>query len=199
MFGRKKKNGIEVTKLSSLIADNLHIVGDVHFTGGLRIDGRVEGNVFGKPGTKGLLVLSEKGIITGKVQAYDAVINGNITGDVDVEHFAELQVSANVVGNVRYRQLQLDCGATVEGKLVRIHDDAPDRQQPERQPERPATVTPPPVAAAPQRPVTPPASAVRTEPPPVTSRPPATATPAPRSESVASSSVADKDKLATPR
>src|SRR5690606_27005829 len=136
-----------------------HIVGDVHFTGGLRIDGRVEGNVFGKPGTKGLLVLSEKGIITGKVQAYDAVINGNITGDVDVEHFAELQVSANVVGNVRYRQLQLDCGATVEGKLVRIHDDAPDRQQAERQPERPATVTPPPAAAAPQRPAMPAARA----------------------------------------
>lgn len=197
MFGRKKKNGIEVTKLSSLIADNLHIVGDVHFTGGLRIDGRVEGNVFGKPGTKGLLVLSEKGIITGKVQAYDAVINGNITGDVDVEHFAELQVSANVVGNVRYRQLQLDCGATVEGKLVRIHDDAPDRQQAERQPERPATVTPPPAVAAPQRPAMP---AARAEtPPPVPSRPPATATPASRSESPVSSSSADKDKLATPR
>lgn len=198
MFGRKKKNGIEVTKLSSLIADNLHIVGDVHFTGGLRIDGRVEGNVFGKPGTKGLLVLSEKGIITGKVQAYDAVINGNITGDVDVEHFAELQVSANVVGNVRYRQLQLDCGATVEGKLVRIHEDAPDRQQAERQPERPATVTPPPAAAAPQRPVTPPAPAARAETASaLPSRPPATATPATRSESAASSATADK--LATPR
>jgi cytoskeletal protein CcmA (bactofilin family) len=127
MFGKRKKSGIEVTKLSSLIADNLHIVGDVHFSGGLRIDGRVEGNVFCKQGTKGLLVLSEKGFITGKVHTYDAVINGNITGDLEVEHFAELQVSANVVGNVRYRQLQMDCGATVEGKLVRIHEDASGR------------------------------------------------------------------------
>ncbi|MDX5444552.1 MAG: polymer-forming cytoskeletal protein [Zoogloeaceae bacterium] len=127
MFGKRKKGGIEVAKLSSLIADNLHIVGDVHFSGGLRIDGRVEGNVFCKQGTKGLLVLSEKGFITGKVHTYDAVINGNITGDLEVEHFAELQVSANVVGNVRYRQLQMDCGATVEGKLVRIHEDASER------------------------------------------------------------------------
>ena len=123
MFGSKKKGSIEVAKLSSLIADNLHIVGDVHFSGGLRVDGSIEGNVFGKPGGKGLVVLSEKGSISGKVQAYDAVINGTISGDIDVEHFLELQSNANVTGNLRYRQLQMDCGATVDGKLMRVHDD----------------------------------------------------------------------------
>ncbi|AUN95100.1 bactofilin family protein [Pseudazoarcus pumilus] len=122
MFGSKKKGAIEVAKLSSLIADNLHIVGDVHFSGGLRVDGSIEGNVIGKPGGKGLVVLSEKGSITGKVQAYDAVINGTICGDIDVEHFLELQSNANVTGNLRYRQLQMDCGATVDGKLMRVHE-----------------------------------------------------------------------------
>jgi cytoskeletal protein CcmA (bactofilin family) len=152
MFGKKKKGGIEVTKLSSLIADNLHIVGDVHFSGGLRIDGRVEGNVFCKPGTKGLLVLSEKGIIAGKVHTYDAVINGNINGDLEVEHFAELQIGANVVGNVRYRQLQMDCGATVEGKLVRIHEDADQHAARVEVPPMPARTPPlrtePPLSSA---------------------------------------------------
>lgn len=123
MFGSKKKGSIEVAKLSSLIADNLHIVGDVHFSGGLRVDGSIEGNVFGKPGGKGLVVLSEKGSISGKVQAYDAVINGTISGDIDVEHFLELQSNANVTGNLRYRQLQMDCGATVDGKLMRVHEE----------------------------------------------------------------------------
>lgn len=122
MFGRKRKNGIEVTKLSSLIADNLHIIGDVHFSGGLRVDGRIEGNVYGKPGEKSLLVLSDKGIIAGKVHVHDAVINGDVTGDLEVDHFVELQDHSNVVGNVRYRQLQMDCGATVDGQLVRIQD-----------------------------------------------------------------------------
>lgn len=125
MFGSKKKGAIEVAKLSSLIADNLHIVGDVHFSGGLRVDGSIEGNVIGKHGGKGLVVLSEKGSITGKVQAYDAVINGTISGDIDVEHFLELQSNANVTGNLRYRQLQMDCGATVDGKLMRVHDEEP--------------------------------------------------------------------------
>lgn len=189
MFGRKKNNRIEVTKLSSLVADNMHIIGDVHFSGGLRIDGIVEGNVYGKPGTKGLLVLSEKGVINGKVQAYDAVINGNINGDLEVEHFAELQISANVVGNVRYRHLQLDCGATVEGKLVRIHEDAPPSER--RPADRPATVMPvgapagrlEPAAASEGRP----AAAVR----------PAAVTP--RTEPAAPAAGPDKDKAATQR
>lgn len=192
MFGKKKKGGIEVTRLSSLIADNLHIVGDVHFSGGLRIDGHVEGNVFGKPGTKGLLVLSENGVITGKVHTYDAVINGNITGDLDVEHFAELQVSATVVGNVRYRQLQMDCGSTVEGKLVRIYDDAVER------PAARVEVSPP------ARPAVPPASAaVRSESPAVTGAPAVTPRPAapamPRPDAPAATAALDKDKLTASR
>jgi|GEM_PF-246088 len=124
MFGRKKRNKyIEVTRLSSLIADNLHVVGDVHFTGGLRIDGRVEGRVVGDGDEKSLVVLSEKGCVVGGVHSYDAVINGRILGDLVVEHFLELQAGASVSGNIRYRQLQMDCGATVEGKLVRVEDE----------------------------------------------------------------------------
>lgn len=124
MFGRKRNKAIEVSKLSSLIADNLHIVGDVLFSGGLRVDGRIEGNVLGKPGEKSLIVLSEKGCIVGRVHAHDAVINGTVSGDLEVEHFLELQAGAKVSGNIAYRQLQMECGANVEGQLVRTSDVA---------------------------------------------------------------------------
>jgi cytoskeletal protein CcmA (bactofilin family) len=117
MFGRKRNKAIQVTKLSSLVADNLEIVGDVLFTGGLRVDGRIEGNVLGKEGERSLLVLSNKGSIVGRVKAYDAVINGSISGDLEVEHFLDLQANAHVSGNIIYRQLQMDCGAVVEGQL----------------------------------------------------------------------------------
>lgn len=127
MFGKKNKRTIEVTKLSSLIADNLHIVGDVLFSGGLRVDGKVDGNVIGKKGEKSLVVLSEKGCIVGRVCAYDAVVNGTISGDLEVEHFLELQPGAKVSGNISYRQLQMECGATVDGKLVKVDDAAKEK------------------------------------------------------------------------
>lgn len=122
MFGRKRTRSIEMTKLSSLVADNLEIVGDVNFSGGLRVDGRIQGNVRNSDGERNLLVLSEKGSITGRVRAYDAVINGVIHGDLEVEHFLELQANARVTGNILYRQVQMECGAVVDGKLEKIGD-----------------------------------------------------------------------------
>lgn len=126
MFRKKHGKSIEVTKLSSLIADNVHIVGDVVFSGGLRVDGHIEGNVINKEGSRGLLVVSEKGSITGRVVSYDAVVNGSISGDLTVQNFLDLQAKAKLVGTVSYRQLQMECGATLQGQLSRLDEPAQD-------------------------------------------------------------------------
>lgn len=120
MFWKKKAMPIDVSRLSSLLAHDTCVRGDVIFDGGLRIDGRVEGNVLSKPEGRGLLVLSDKGAVVGAVKVHDAVINGRVEGDLEVEHFLELQANARVTGNITYRTLKLDCGATVEGKLDRL-------------------------------------------------------------------------------
>jgi len=121
MFSKTKKpHLIEVTKLSSLIAEDVEIVGDVQFATGLRIDGTLKGKAVGKPGEgklNSLLVLSDKGRVEGSIQCYDAVINGTVIGDLDVEHFLELQPNARVTGSIRYQRLQMDVGAMVEGQL----------------------------------------------------------------------------------
>lgn len=122
MFRKKPGKSIEVTKLSSLIADNVHIIGDVVFSGGLRVDGHIEGNVINKEGCRGLLVVSEKGCIKGKVVSHDAVVNGTIDGELTVQHFLELQAKARLSGTVSYRQLQMECGASLEGQLQRLDD-----------------------------------------------------------------------------
>lgn len=122
MFRKKQGKSIEITKLSSLIADNVHIVGDVVFSGGLRVDGHIEGNVISKEGARGLLVVSEKGSIKGKVVSYDAVVNGSISGEITVQHFLELQSKARLSGSISYRQLQMECGATMEGQLHRLDE-----------------------------------------------------------------------------
>jgi cytoskeletal protein CcmA (bactofilin family) len=65
-----------------------------------------------------LLVLSERGRIEGSVRCHDAVINGVVEGDLEIEHFLELQSKARVNGSIRYRALQMDVGAAVRGRLV---------------------------------------------------------------------------------
>ena len=124
MFSKRKNpSAIKMTQLSSLIAEGVEITGDVVFTGGMRIDGRVNGNVMGRSldgKAPALLVLSDKGRIEGSVRCGDAVINGAVVGDLEVEHLLELQSEARVSGTIRYRQLQLDVGAAVQGQLIRV-------------------------------------------------------------------------------
>lgn len=119
----KKQPFIKMAQLSTLIAEGVEITGNLLFTGGMRIDGRVKGDITGRPSegkSPSLLVLSEKGHIEGSIHCGDAVINGVVIGDLDVEHRLELQSDAHVTGTIRYRQLQMDVGATVEGHLLRV-------------------------------------------------------------------------------
>ncbi len=123
MFGKQAKRPfIEVTKLSSLIAEDVQIVGDVSFASGIRIDGRIKGNVVARAAegeTRALLVLSDKGHIEGSVHCGDAVIDGTVIGDLDVEHFLELQSNSRVSGTIRYQHLQMNVGASVRGQLIK--------------------------------------------------------------------------------
>jgi cytoskeletal protein CcmA (bactofilin family) len=119
----KKQPFIKMAQLSTLIAEGVEISGDLVFSSGMRIDGRVKGNVTGKRSDgkmPSLLVLSAKGHIEGSIRCGDAVINGSVDGDLDIEHRLELQSDARVCGTIRYRQLQMDVGATVQGHLLRV-------------------------------------------------------------------------------
>jgi cytoskeletal protein CcmA (bactofilin family) len=108
----------------------VQIAGNLEFSDGLRMDGRVKGNVTGRAGEQTLLVVSDQGSITGNVNAYDIVINGTINGDVTVEHFVELQSNAHVNGNIYYQQLRMDVGASVEGKLTKRDSTALQAEMP---------------------------------------------------------------------
>ena len=129
MFGsaKKKQPLIHSTRLASLIAQGVEFTGDLVFASGIRIDGKVSGNlvgraVDGKPSA--LLVLSDSGSIEGSVRCGDAVINGTVNGDLEIENFLELQSNAVVCGTIRYRQLKMDVGATVQGRLLRVQAGA---------------------------------------------------------------------------
>ncbi|MDH4764754.1 MULTISPECIES: bactofilin family protein [Pseudomonas] len=132
MFNRKKAAPRPaVNGFSSLIADNLAVQGDLEFSEGLKIDGRVQGSVSFKPGTTSLLALSVNGVVEGDVSSYDALIDGTIVGDLRVEHLLELHSNARVRGNITYRQLSMENGAVVEGTLRRLDEATPVLELPQ--------------------------------------------------------------------
>lgn len=125
LFGRNRTASPRLAQISSLVAEGVEIEGDLSFDGGLRIDGLVRGHLHGRSAdgaVPALLVLSQTGRIEGSVRCGHALINGRIDGDLEVEQFVELQPGARITGTLRYRSLQMDVGAVVQGRLV--HADA---------------------------------------------------------------------------
>lgn len=116
--GSKPHNNIEC-----LIGAGATVEGNIVFAGGLRVDGRVRGDVVAAEGKPGTLVLSERAQIEGEIRVSHVVINGTVIGPVYATEYVELQPKANVTGDVHYKTLEIQLGAVVQGKLVYESED----------------------------------------------------------------------------
>jgi cytoskeletal protein CcmA (bactofilin family) len=99
MFGSNDKNkavrpgngGVE-----TLIGPRVVIRGDVHFSGGIYVEGTIEGAVVADAGCPDAVVtLAENGLISGEVHAPHVVVNGQLRGDVYASGHIELAANAS--------------------------------------------------------------------------------------------------------
>jgi cytoskeletal protein CcmA (bactofilin family) len=121
----KKANKID-NRIDTLVGADTRIEGDLHFGGGLRVDGAIRGNVSEQNGSPSTLIISEHGRIEGAVTAAKIVLNGKVNGTVKSSHFVELQTKARITGDLYYKSLEMHTGAVIEGKLVYIGDEMPE-------------------------------------------------------------------------
>ena len=111
------------TSVDSLIGRQTEILGDVRFSGGLYLDGKVKGTIAANGERSATLSISETGVIEGDVRVPVVVLNGMVNGDVWATERLSLGGKARVVGNVYYKVLQMEPGALINGQLVHIDDD----------------------------------------------------------------------------
>ncbi|HUN26601.1 MAG TPA: polymer-forming cytoskeletal protein [Steroidobacteraceae bacterium] len=116
MFGREAKR--ESLEVDTLIGKTARIHGDIDFTGGLQLEGRVTGNVRadGKRGSK--LSVSEGGCIEGSVEVANLVLNGTVKGDIHASGLVVLGPKARVQGDLHYGVIETALGAEILGRLV---------------------------------------------------------------------------------
>jgi cytoskeletal protein CcmA (bactofilin family) len=117
MFERKKARSPQ-KRIDSLIGAGTTVTGDIAFSGGLRIDGKVIGKVTTADNQTGTLVISEQARVDGEVRVSHVVVNGAVSGPLIANDYLELQAKARVNGDVAYRTLEMHVGAIVEGKLM---------------------------------------------------------------------------------
>jgi cytoskeletal protein CcmA (bactofilin family) len=119
MWGHRKRSTPQ-KRIDSLIGAGTVVSGDVTFTGGLRVDGRVQGNVVAANGEPSTLVISEQANIDGEIRVSHMVINGTVNGPLIANDYLELQPKARIVGDVTYKTLEMHVGAVIQGRLIHV-------------------------------------------------------------------------------
>ncbi len=121
MFSSRKKNSVpatSATKVDSLIGKKTELHGDVSFSGGFHVDGKIKGNIRSDDAAS-LLTVSDHGLVEGEVHVPNIILNGTINGDVYASERIELAANARVLGNVYYNLIEMAAGSEVNGNLVR--------------------------------------------------------------------------------
>jgi cytoskeletal protein CcmA (bactofilin family) len=109
-------------QVDTLIGAQVVIRGDLLFSGGLYVEGRIVGKVIAEEGQRATITLAENGSIEGEVRAPVVIINGRLDGDVYASERVELAAKARVQGNVHYQVVEMLAGSVLTGRL--IHADA---------------------------------------------------------------------------
>src|SRR5687767_15183275 len=104
MFGTKPSK--PQNRIDCLIGTGTRVEGNVVFSGGLRVDGQVRGNIIAEDDKPGTLVVSEQAQVEGEIRVPHVVINGVVNGPVFSTEYVELQPKANVTGDVHYNSLE---------------------------------------------------------------------------------------------
>ena len=120
----RKPNDKPCNTIDTLIGVSTEMKGDIAFSGGLRIDGKLKGNITARADDNSTLVLSENAVVTGDVSVPHMIVNGKIKGNVRSAERLELQPKAEISGDVTYKVLEIAAGAQLNGTMTRINEKA---------------------------------------------------------------------------
>ena len=103
----------------TIIAEDVQIDGDIILSGNITIYGEIRGAV----STDGAIHLAKDGKIFGEVKSSSIQMNGYIEGDMFIDGTAELLSNCELVGNLKYRVLNIQDGAQFSGRCEIINDE----------------------------------------------------------------------------
>ena len=117
---KKKRKFVAIT---TLIDKDIVISGDTSYTGGIRIDGKMIGNLKVHGEEDSLLIMGHGSKITGDVDVEKAIINGEINGNIKCHDYLELNTNSIVNGTIEYDIIEVQEGSKITGDLKFIKNN----------------------------------------------------------------------------
>jgi cytoskeletal protein CcmA (bactofilin family) len=102
----------------TLISRGTRVVGDLHFSGDLQLEGQVIGNIIAEETKESKLIIADTGVVEGEIRAPIIVVNGRVDGNIYASKHLELAKKGSVTGNVHYNAIEIVNGARINGNLI---------------------------------------------------------------------------------
>jgi cytoskeletal protein CcmA (bactofilin family) len=102
MFKKTETSKINPDQSHTLISTSAELVGDIHFSGELIVEGRIKGNIYAEDESAAIIRVAKTGIIEGEICVPSVVINGTVSGDVrSIMHINSNQQDTKRLGSDR--------------------------------------------------------------------------------------------------
>jgi cytoskeletal protein CcmA (bactofilin family) len=106
------------SRTDTTIGTGAHVDGNITFTGVLRIQGDILGDVSCDADSSGTIVVGQSGNVTGTIRVPHIVVSGCVSGPVQSSESIEIQQGAHVAGDVSYKVIDIHEGGVIEGSLT---------------------------------------------------------------------------------
>lgn len=117
----KKDNAV----ITTILGKGCVVNGDFTVKQSARIDGEIMGDVY----VTGTLIMGTGARIDGNIEADEAIIGGDVVGNIQAQNKVELTVTAKVIGDITTNVIVIDENAIFQGRC-NMNQDAPQRKNP---------------------------------------------------------------------
>ena len=105
-----------------ILRSDTKLTGDLFFSGRLHVFGSITGNIISNEDADSTLVLEQGSEVSGEIRAGNILIHTRISGDIFAFNRLSLKATAVIQGDVHYKELEMEQGATINGNLSAIED-----------------------------------------------------------------------------
>jgi cytoskeletal protein CcmA (bactofilin family) len=115
LASNRKEKAMEkiMEDIKTVIAEDVEINGSIKCTGGIRLGGKVNGDVT----TAGDVLVEKTSAVKGNMAGNSIVVMGLIKGNITAKERIELKGSAKVAGDIKAKRLVVEEGVTLVGKM----------------------------------------------------------------------------------
>jgi cytoskeletal protein CcmA (bactofilin family) len=98
-------------EINAFLGKDTEFEGKLSFTGAVRIDGRLKGEIF----SEGTLIVGETAVIESDIHVSHIIISGEVRGNILATQRIEVHAPGKVYGNIQSPVVSIDEGVIFEG------------------------------------------------------------------------------------